>query len=283
MTHSPRSFRAIWLTTALGLAVHMGAGQAAAQGVDPGTAAKMPPNVLLIVDTSGSMEYEAGLDTFPTCTPGSATVNERSRWIDLVEVLSGTIPNYRCQQIDRSSTDLYRMGSTLEYPPDWQYRNPYHRPLNSTCGATPNTVPWSTNPTNAFDFVAPAFHPYNDNVTSCSFTQDPDGLIDTFSGSVRFGLMTFDTLPNDGDGFSGVAPLFSDGVAGAWSYFLSAGVTGWPGGCTSTPPMEVGARNGAAPTWEGRMIAFGNPAATSTGNTTRDTRIQQVLLSTRPY
>jgi len=285
MTYPSHSTRVIWLTTALALAAPTSPREAAAQGVDPGTAAKVPPNVLLIVDTSGSMEYMAGQDNYPTCTPGVAST-QRSRWIDVVEVLSGTIQNYSCRQIDRSSTEfanLYRMGSTNQYPPDWQYRNPYHRPLSGTCGATPSTVPWSVNPSNAFDWVEPAFHPWNDNVGTCSFTQDPDGLIDTFSGSVRFGLMTFDTLPDPGKGHTSVTPDFSTGVAGAWSYFFSGSVTGWPAGCGTNPPMEVGARNGAAPTWEGRMIAFGNPAATGNANTTRDSHIQRVLLSTRPY
>jgi len=287
MTYPSRSFRACWLTAALALAVQTGADEAAAQGVDPGTSPKMPPNVLLIVDTSGSMEYEAGQETFPTCNPGGSG-SERSRWVDAVEVLTGTIQNYSCQDLDRSSTTftgLYQLPGSLN-PPDYLYRNHYYRPLSGSCGFTPpGTLPWSTVPSNAFDWIAPALHPYTSNTGTCSptFAQDPDGLIDTFTGAVRFGLMTFDTLPSNGDGFNGVSPLFQDGIDGAWSYFLTAGAAGMPFGCPTSATMEVGARNSAAPAWEGKMIPFGKRNADSIDNRTRDTRIEQVLLSTRPY
>ena len=63
------------------------------------------PNVMLLVDTSGSMEYKTGTATFPTCNPGSpASTNERSRWIDVIETLTGTIPSYSCQKVDRTQT-----------------------------------------------------------------------------------------------------------------------------------------------------------------------------------
>src|SRR5262245_62383240 len=76
-----------------------------------------PPNVLLLVDTSGSMEYMVGVDNatgkpaYPTCAPtGTST---RSRWIDLLEVLGGTISDYHCQQIDRSTTQFKNEYSLL--------------------------------------------------------------------------------------------------------------------------------------------------------------------------
>ncbi len=60
-----------------------------------------PPNVLLLVDTSGSMEYKSTVNSFPACKydatgviPSGPTNSEKSRWIDLVEVLTGTITNY---------------------------------------------------------------------------------------------------------------------------------------------------------------------------------------------
>src|SRR5690606_29507037 len=57
-------------------------------------AQKPDPNVLLLVDSSGSMEFKTD-GTFPTCTPGGSG-SERSRWIDLVEVLTGTFQGYSC-------------------------------------------------------------------------------------------------------------------------------------------------------------------------------------------
>src|SRR5687767_13717329 len=64
------------------------------------------PNVMLLVDTSGSMEYLSSSTDFPACDPTSNDQedNERSRWIELVEVLTGTIDDYRCAAIDRRSS-----------------------------------------------------------------------------------------------------------------------------------------------------------------------------------
>jgi len=291
MTYSTHLPRAIWLTCGLSFAVLTLDGEAAAQ-FDPGEQPKKAPNVLLIVDTSGSMEYEAGLETFPTCDPTGAVTSERSRWLDLVEVMSGTINNYRCQSIDRASstfTSLYRLppgaSGTLN-PADYDYRNPYHRPLSGTCAPIPNTAALDA-ATNAFAFVGPAFALYNAAATSCaSFTQSPDGLIDSFGTDIRFGLMTFDTLPDANDGYNNGTSTseFSNGIAGAWSYFVGPTSAGRPAICDDPPdPMEVGARNGAAPAWEGKLIPFGLPTAGLTENNVRHSRVEQVLLSTRPY
>ena len=284
-----RLHRFHWLLTGLGLAAAI-APTERAFAQDPGATTKMAPNVLLIVDTSGSMEYEAGLSTYPTCNPGG-TGSERSRWIDLVEVLTGTIGSYSCQAVDRASstfTGLYRLpasvgGAATLNPPDYDYRNIYNRPLSGTCAPTPNVTAQSAL-ANAFDWAAPSFALYNNAATACTFSQSPDGLIDSFTGNIRFGLMTFDTLPDDSDGFTGTSPDYPDGIEGAWSYFASAGATGRPIGCTDPrDPMEVGARNGAAPAWEGKLIHFGDPDASSSDDIIRHTRIEQVLLSTRPY
>ncbi len=43
------------------------------------------PNVLLLVDTSGSMEYKSSSASFPTCDPTQDNVSEKSRWIESVE------------------------------------------------------------------------------------------------------------------------------------------------------------------------------------------------------
>ena len=109
--------------------------------------------------------------------------------------------------------------------------------------------------------------------------QNPDGLIPQATTSIyRFGLMTFDndTLP-----YVGVVTPFTDGqtfnctnvvaatppTAGMWSYYKQW----WNSTADATrrsprglqrerrraiPASEVGARNPAAPPWEGRMIRF---------------------------
>ena len=62
------------------------------------------PNVLLLVDTSGSMEYmvspdvSTGLPRLPTCNVASpASTNEQNRWVTLLSVLTGEFQNYSCE------------------------------------------------------------------------------------------------------------------------------------------------------------------------------------------
>lgn len=249
------------------------------------------PNVMLLVDTSGSMEYTSSSTAdpkFPVCTPTSddPADNERSRWVELVEVLTGTISDYRCDAVNRRTSafrDEYQLDGVDTA--DYQYRNPYHRPLSGTCAIGPGTL----NTTNAFSWSEPSCHEYDDVDTPCaataceSFRQSGDGIIDAYGSGVRFGLMTFDSLVSDATGYSGTTPNFSSGVEGAWSYFYGGAASGNPADCAAASPYEVGARNSAAPPWEGRMVAFGDPSPDLSDHTTRNSQIEKILLTTRPY
>ncbi|HTQ05371.1 MAG TPA: hypothetical protein VMI54_16020 [Polyangiaceae bacterium] len=248
------------------------------------------PNVLLLVDTSGSMESQID-GTAVTCNPGNtAGVNDKSRWIDLVEVLTGAIDTYSCQQIDRTDpgvgfrTGEYALGGD---PYDFRYPIPYHRPLSNGCAAGPGVQ--STNP-----FIYPTvgginYHNYS-GTGACTFSQpNNDGVLDAFQDYVRFGLMTFDTSPDPGTGFDGVMGDSSTvdlatGKAGLWSYIVGSSAKGMPSGCTTgTKDEEVGSRNAAAPPWEGRMVNFGNPYDGIGDYVNKNKHIQEVLLATRPY
>jgi len=261
---------------------------------------EVPPlaNVLLLVDTSGSMEFQA--DGSPvTCNPATpGNTNDKSRWIDLVEVLTGTIEDYSCQELDRTSMQFiseYALASN-EPPYDSRYIIPYHRPLSGGCAPGPG-APLSGNP-----FIYPAvdaigYHYYSNN-TACTFHQRAnDGILDAFGRHVRFGLMTFDTATDKGTGYGG---LMASAVAntvtgrdGLWSYYLAptepglGPATGWPAGCTvvpgSEPSQELGSRNGSAPPWEGRMVNFGNQNDGVGAFATKNRQIQEILLATRPY
>jgi type IV pilus assembly protein PilY1 len=70
---------------------------------------------------------------------------------------------------------------------------------------------------------------------------------------------------------------------GNWSYYLGSPVMGHPADCAVDTTQEIGARNAAAPPWEGRMIAFGPPTMDTAAQAARNAQIQEVLLSTRPY
>ncbi|HEY0466222.1 MAG TPA: hypothetical protein VGC79_18555, partial [Polyangiaceae bacterium] len=240
------------------------------------------PNMLVLVDTSGSMEYKTSSPAFPKCkydsngaVPNSAVESEKSRWVDLVEVLSGTITNYECQALDRASTAFkneYKIpGSLLPNSPyDFLYANPFHRPLSDGCAIGPGAIS-STNPA---DFLSNSFnyHTVSNLGTSCAFTQSSDGILDSYLNSMRFGLMTFDTDPS---------PDLSE--FGTYSYVVGTSHAGKPLGCNTASPMEVGARNATAPPWEGRLVSFGDPEPGSQNYLKKNEQIQQVLRATRPY
>ncbi|MFZ5894222.1 MAG: pilus assembly protein [Myxococcota bacterium] len=253
------------------------------------------PDVLLLVDTSGSMEYKVGTTEFPKCYPDGSAPSEKSRWIELVEVLTGSIPDYRCESIDRRtssfSTGEYSLpGTPRVVPYDYMYEDPFHRLLSGTCAMGPGTPP-----TNAYQFsdspttdTTIKYHHYANVATSCEpFRPAQDGILDAFESSIRFGLMTFDSLADPSTGLTGSASTTADhagGMKGNWTYFWGAqSAQGKPVGCTTLQPFDVGARNAAAPPWEGRMVAFGDPSPGNDAFKTKKAQIEKVLMLTRPY
>ncbi|MDP9000873.1 MAG: PilC/PilY family type IV pilus protein, partial [Myxococcota bacterium] len=128
--------------------------------------------------------------------------------------------------------------------------------------------------------------------------QYSDGAIDSELDVLRFGLMTFDQDPDPSTGMTGGGTVASpNAFTGMWSYFPSwnTGGTlscpaspapfsycGMPANCSSPTLMAVGARNPAAPPWEGRMMPF--PSATDIpSQETQNLNVQQVLLASRPF
>lgn len=269
----------------------------------------LPPNVLLLVDSSSSMEYKVGTnpEALPTCEPGNY---EKSRWIQVLEVLTGGIRDYGCLPADRSTIGFARMyadytrwteASAGDPPPpyDATEEKPYHRPLFNHQPASDPTlvgcfpVPGdkadllSSDPTLGPTAYAPGMIRFRREVspdvyqdcTESTAWQDP-GLLDTFASRIRFGLMTFDTFPDP-----------DLGMPGTWSYFFPTSKVGWPAYCADHDrPMEVGARNVQAPPWEGRMVTFG-PHSNASGPINQETdylvahseEIQRILLATRPF
>jgi len=139
--------------------------------------------------------------------------------------------------------------------------------------------------------------------STCNFAQNPDGLLGTYQDLIRFGLMTFDQDPSAGTGvsFTGANPpqvlATGSGAAftGMWSYFpgwdgssAANPASGWPStacqqGSPTTPDIfELGARNPAAPPWEGRMVYFPTDETQATRDA-QNAQIQAVLNATRPY
>lgn len=262
------------------------------------------PNALLLVDTSGSMEYlispnGAGAPQLPVCNPANALLqNDQNRWATLVSVLTGEIQNFTCSPIDRNTAAFQTEFGLSGVPPvDWNYYLKHNRIVSNGCVMGPNQAAWPPVPATTggvFDFPANSFlgHPYNAIGGACAgFTQSSDGLLDSFVDRVRFGLMTFDNSTTAGRGFlSGSSTAdFASGVDGEWSYFpgWSPGpgnpAQGMPAGCNVSSVVEVGSRNPAAPPWEGRAIGFGDPNGSLAQVAANNNQIQQSLLAVRPY
>lgn len=114
-----------------------------------GTVQKPLPNVMLLVDTSGSME-RMNDNTLPSanaankCVPGSPS--NPNRWGVLVQALTGNLqPYFSCGEMDRGATSAlaneYRIGTSKPY--DVGYSLPYHRPLSGGTAATACAIgPW---------------------------------------------------------------------------------------------------------------------------------------------
>jgi type IV pilus assembly protein PilY1 len=315
------------------------------------------PDILLLVDTSGSMENlmddcnpDTGLMPNGTACPASdaiptsgawcdgKTTRPQNRWAAEIAALSGSFGSgYSCVNESRTpgTNTSFVNEYSLDYgggpvaPYDANYYLNYHRPSEYTGSGTItcvmgfNQTSTGWNPDNSVahngpqtDFNLAQIQGYEFDTSTgklvppttpglagvpCSFTQNPDGLIPTATQSIRFGLMTLD---NDTQPFTGVT-AFADGqtftfydvvastppTAGMWSYFngwwgSTANATqGRPAGCgelgVSQIPFEVGARNPAAPPWEGRMIRF--PSGMNTDPTTTNAQVSKAISVMRPY
>ncbi len=122
-----------------------------------GSTARPLPNVLLLVDNSGSMERMVdnslpSANRAPTplpvnaCAPGSPS--NPNRWGMLLQALTGNLqPYYSCDAVDRSSAAFkneFKISNKKVYDAD--YFLPYHRPLSgagltTSCTFAPYTLP----------------------------------------------------------------------------------------------------------------------------------------------
>ncbi len=238
-----------------------------------------------------------------------------NRWGLVQQAFTGSFVNgYNCAAMGRTAGSVFATEYKIDgnNPYDINYYVPFHRSIaEDTTGGTPKacvyapgTLPGAVTPHGvgsagtgaggfATDFPANAIvqRTYGAVGTSaCQFGQQPDGALDTESSLLRFGLMTFDQDPDPGLGVTSVAQptVVSPAFTGMWSYFPgwnSGGAcpySGNPANCVTSSLFGVGARNPAAPPWEGRMVplpAANDPATLNTQNG----QIQQVILSTRPY
>lgn len=270
------------------------------------------PNVLIILDNSGSMERMTD-GTLPTkddstaLTAGTTASVAKNRWITAVEVIAGSISGYRLLAEDRSSSDFKNeFGLGGKDPYDASYGLLHYRPLSSNCAIGSNSLAkTATWPDNWLTYGPASFgaRQWNGSTlgainSGCSVSQfdvsDGLGVIQTYSTQARFALMTFDNATSSFTGYASGTHLGHEveGMTGLWSYFPgwdgtspAAPQYGWPSTCTDTTPLsdhifEVGARNPSAPPWEGALVPF----ATDDSKLSQTNQlIRDVVLATRPY
>jgi type IV pilus assembly protein PilY1 len=233
----PSVSRTLVLAGAVSGAV-LASGDARAQ--QAGTSSAPLPNVLLLVDTSGSMERNTD-DSLPKCTPGTLTAPTPNRWGMLLQALTGNVqPFYSCYDQSRGKTSSFALEYQIAGTPplDTDYVLDHYRPVSGTgapsniCVVAPYKVPGvgaGVGPGNlsegtgyAEDFPPDALasvtfqhltSTYGNNLTpgiagtlspgggnACTFLQASDGQLDVAQDFVRFALMTFDTDPAPGVG-----------------------------------------------------------------------------------
>ena len=192
------------------------------------------PHVMLLIDTSGSMERKpecicvtpACLECLPICT---APTFEQNRWSIVAQALTGEFSPYECLSEDRIG-GIY-VG---------QYDEGYFLPHI----LLPQELP------------------------SFTGTQSGNGILDTYLERIKFGLMTFDSVGTLIDQPPLVPqmifetapfPAESAGVKGLYSYGNNAPFS-FPG-ATTTYMINAGARSASAP--EGGLVSLGDDSTGS--------------------
>jgi type IV pilus assembly protein PilY1 len=284
----------LWLLASSSL---LPAAPAAAQADDPDLR-EIIPYLMLVIDTSGSMERKVSCtcttpgcaECLPDCTLSNTNTKDaqghelkKNRWATTLEALTGSFNNFECEPLQRTATN----GMTY----DIGYFLPYFQPWDCTSQAAGTPCSPFTTPTRA------------------TLSQNDNGILDTYASRVQFGLMTFDGY----DTWVGAAPLvpvddfmlasnqsLSNGVQGLWSY--GGGHSFHYPNCTNDYMIDTGVRSTAAT--EGSLVSMNScigpedttlPGSVSTcpswcaacsktpsQKVVSDT-IQQALLKTRPY
>jgi type IV pilus assembly protein PilY1 len=259
------SYRAaVWMGTLAVLAILT---RPAGVSADEPDIRGIPPFVMVIVDSSGSMEY------LPNCvctTPGCSECNpdcslsndssgeppaaKKNRWATLLEALTGKFDNFQCNSLARTAAN----GMTY----DLNYEIPYHQPWACASGY------------------------------ACSYpgttTQQSNGLLDNYLTRLHFGLMTFDGKPT----YAGAPDLvyndiftqnitLSETAPGSWSYGGPKPIH-YPS-CTKDYLEDMGVRSAKAT--EGGLISIAGAGCATPPCDIYQTNaaIQKSLLSTRTF
>lgn len=217
--------------------------------------AQEKPKVLLLLDSSGYEALQPGAAGDPTGSGVGAYKcdnNNPAGWAMIAQALTGSINKFDCQDGDQLANPLHVISDKC-----------YWIPIN---GGSPPGTDWETATNKA---------PLGTGGAGCGggkkWRQSNNGIIDTFSKRIRFGLMTSDVNRTD---------------TGDYSYFWGGTpASGLYAGQTAPLPSaiwEVGARSDSAPANMGRLMGFGAANALPNDIAAQNNRIQQVILATEP-
>jgi type IV pilus assembly protein PilY1 len=253
----------VWVGMLASLA---GAASASAQVDDPDIRS-IPPFVMVIVDSSGSMEYlpncQCLLPGCTECLPNCSLPNDaggnppalkKNKWATLLESLTGKFDDFQCNSLPRTAAN----GSTYDLDFELDYHQPWRCSVGQSC-AYPGTS-----------------------------TQQANGLLDNYLSRLRFGLMTFDGKPTyQGASDLQFASVFnlnlvaSNTEPGSWSYGGPKPVH-YPF-CDEDYLIDTGVRNASAT--KGGWISLDGAGCSSPpcDLSTTNAAIQTSLLSTRTF
>jgi type IV pilus assembly protein PilY1 len=220
------------LAASLGLAAALAPARARAQAVD---VYKPNPNVLILLDTAGSMEYMMDgttVESSPTSkcptTVTSTTTTTANRWGVEVQALTGNFSTYTCMDMSRASNSAFE--TEFGY---WNGSPP--APWGAGTGTDPTKVSGGTYPYDLnyyIDFHRPVSPNADGTVCAVGFNQRQWSLGATSSHTWLYG----NTGTDFANAFSPSAGLVSAGVQG-FKYDPSTGkiCQGQAGVCAGTP------------------------------------------------
>ncbi|HET8936001.1 MAG TPA: PilC/PilY family type IV pilus protein [Polyangiales bacterium] len=226
----------------------------------------IPPFVMIVADTSGSMEWQPGCSCTTDCTTcypdcsasndstGKPPPEKKNRWAMLVESLTGAFTDFQCAPLPRTDP--------AHFTYDFGYSKPFHRPWLCPGGETFCDYPG----------------------TPTSPIQVQNGLLDNYGSRIRFGLATFDgvrTYSGASDLVTSFNPTLSNGAEGMYSYGGVKPVR-YPT-CSQTHLIDSGIRSPAAP--EGGLISLNAPLCANPPCDPQlvNKAIQDTLLKTRTF
>lgn len=230
----------------------------------------IPPNVLFILDTSGSMQYLRQEHNVPVCTgvPGRDNPSRRTRWMKVMDALLGPIPDdkYFCRAYTRRQQPPYGTATTM-IPFTGGFRMPaeWFIPHFLPCGG------FSEDPTTGLDVCDPTA---NRNLSY--------GILERYRERIRFGVATFDSFYATDSNLDGMWSYGDDtrswfDPARQTTISLNVGLR-----TPDTRPCDPNPRDGQMPSGcvPGGLVDWGGD---DTDTNTLNSQVRQTILETVPY